>query len=262
MTADEFDQERLTPVSPDERHWRHPAEHADAERNKHFTHNPPLGRRLTALTATVSLVASIAILLVAIPKGISEYVDAEISSTTHSIPRVMGSLLPLIATATGANGATTAASLGNGCWVVSAEAVDISEPIWLTDETGADAKVRFITVNADRSLLLLRTSQNAYATPSTNWGAYLTPTTQTDLEGSQVIDRHGPHRITDELVIKLRANSGDIPVMTDTPVDGIAAIVHNPSTLVGVTLSLHQSTWFVTKDMLVTLINQVPHAAP
>ena len=76
MAADEFEREHKAPLSPDERIWRHPTELADVERNKHLAYQPRLGRRLTALTATISAIASLAILSVAIPKGIREFSEA------------------------------------------------------------------------------------------------------------------------------------------------------------------------------------------
>ena len=81
MSADEFENQDPAPVPAYERTWRHPAEMADAARTDFLASQPRISRRLTAFAAGVSLVASGAVLAIAIPKGISSYrdnVEAEI----------------------------------------------------------------------------------------------------------------------------------------------------------------------------------------
>ncbi len=261
MTTDEFDKEHSSPLAPDERFWRHPAEQADAERNKHLSHVPPLGRRLTALTATVSLVASMAVLFIAVPKGISEYVDGNDTPTTIQQLRVKNSLLSFVAIADGAKGPTTAVSLGGGCWLVAAESVDIGEPIWLTFDSGTEARVRYFTLSPDQSVVLLRTGIDKLATPHTDWNRYLAPHAMTDLQGLLMLDTHGLHRITEEPVFTMQSEPNEIPVMTDSPINGTAAIVQDPNALVGVAATTQQSTWFLSKEMLMALTLQTPQPA-
>ena len=73
MSADEFENQDQAPVPAYERTWRHPAEMADAARTDFLTTPPRISRRLTAFAAGLSLVASGAVLAIAIPKGISSY---------------------------------------------------------------------------------------------------------------------------------------------------------------------------------------------
>ena len=262
MTADEFDREHSAPLAPDERMWRHPAEHADAERNKHLSHTPPLGRRLTALTATVSIVASLAILFIAIPKGINEYVEAVETPTTLQRARVKNSLLSLVATAIGAKGPTTAVSLGNGIWAVAADSIDVAEPIWVTSETGHDERVTYLSTSTDQSVVLLRTGAHAQSLPTVDWEVYLAPKTVTELQGLTLLDIHGIHRISDEQVFTMQAEPDDIPLMSDSPIAGIAAIVKEPMSLVGIAITTHLSTWFVPKETLSSLVTQPAYTAP
>lgn len=264
MTADEFERNHKAPLSPDERVWRHPAEIADVERNKHLLHSPPLGRRLTALTASVSLIASLAVLGIAIPKGISEIAEseAEIVTTTAEVPQVKSALSTLVATANGTKGATTAISIGFNAWVVAAESVDIAETIWLTLESGEEVRVPYISTNKDASVVLLRLDAAVAKTSEADWVEYLSPKTPADLQKFSIIDRYGVHHLGQEQSVRLQAEPEDIPLVTDSPIDGAAAFIDKKMNIVGVAFDSHHSTWFLPKESLLSLLEDVPQSAP
>ena len=264
MAADEFEREHKAPLSPDERIWRHPTELADVERNKHLAHQPPLGRRLTALTATISAIASLAILSVAIPKGIREFSEAEAVpvTTTIDIPLVKNALSSLVATASGAKGVTTAISIGADAWVVAAESVDISEPIWLTLDSGDEIRVPYICTNEDETVVLLRLTDDQNPEVTREWDNYLQPDSPTELEKFSIVDRYGVHYLGHEQSVRLQAKPKELPLLTDSPIDGAAAFIDKMMNVVGVAFDSHHSTWFLPKDSLISLLTEAPQSAP
>jgi hypothetical protein len=264
VTADEFEREHKAPLSPDERIWRHPTELADVERNKHLLHAPPLGRRLTALTAFISTIASFAILSVAIPKGIRDFSEAEAIavSTTVDVPHVKGALSTLVATANSAKGATTAISIGADAWVVAAEAVDTTEPIWLTLESGEVVRVPYFSTNEDATVILLRLTPKQDQALAKKWDRYLNPTSPTELEKFSIVDRYGVHYLGYEQSVRLQAKPQELPLLTDSPIDGAAAFIDKMMNVVGVAFDNRHSTWFLRKDSLLSMLAEVPHSAP
>ncbi|MDP5069122.1 MAG: hypothetical protein NWP35_06390 [Ilumatobacteraceae bacterium] len=66
MSTDDFN----TPSSsgPDP---LHPAERSAAHSSEFIMNPPPVGRRLSAVTASISVFASLVVLAIAVPKGIS-----------------------------------------------------------------------------------------------------------------------------------------------------------------------------------------------
>jgi hypothetical protein len=264
VTADEFERENKAPLSPDERMWRHPTELADVERNKHLLHSPPLGRRLTALTATISAIASLAILSVAIPKGIREFSEAEAVAvtTTVDVPLVKNALTSLIATASGPKGTTTAVSIGAGAWVVAAEAVDTNQPIWLTLESGKQVRVPYISTNDDETVVLLRLTAKKSPEVTKNWESYLQPTSPNELEKFSIVDRYGVHYLGHEPSVRHLAEPQELPLLTDSPIDGAAAFIDKMMNVVGVAFDSHHSTWFLPKDSLMALLTEAPQSAP
>ena len=264
MAADEFEREHEAPLSPDERIWRHPTELADVERNKHLLHSPPLGRRLTALTATISAISSLAILSVAIPKGIREFSEAEAVAvtTTVDVPLVKNALSSLVATASGPKGTTTAISIGTDAWVVAAEAVDTSQPIWLTLESGEKVRVPYISTNDGETVLLLRLTTNPSPEVKRKWDKYLQPASPTELEKFSIVDRYGVHYLGHEPSVRHLATPQELPLLTDSPIDGAAAFIDKMMNVVGVAFDSHHSTWFLPKDSLMSLLTEAPQSAP
>ena len=264
MTADEFEREHNAPLAPDERMWRHPAEHADVERNKHLSHAPPLGRRLTALTAIVCLVASLAVLAIAVPKGISDYVESESApdTTLPLVPQVKSAAMPIIATVNGAKGSTTAVSLGHDCWIVSADAIDITERMWLTLETGEEIQVRYISTSLDGTAALLHLTASPIEQIAEEQGNYLTPQSPTELRKFSIVDTRGVHHLTEEESFQLQENKETLPLTVDTPIDGAAAIVDEQMTVVGVVVMADHSTHFLRKASLLSLLSKDLQAAP
>jgi hypothetical protein len=264
VTPDEFEREHNAPLSPDERMWRHPAEHADAERNKHLSAIPPLGRRLAAFTATVCVFVSISVLMIAIPKGISEYAESEAEFVATTIPLVptKGSAKPLVAVADGSKGPTTAVSLGHDCWVVATDAVDISEPIYLTMESGEEFPVRYLSTSEDGSAALLHLTTNFPQDVPADWESYLAPKSATELRPFSMFDIHGIHRLTDEESLQLQSKKHELPLTVDSPIKGAAAIIDANDSVVGVAVVAQHGTWFLRKESLHSMLKSPLLAAP
>ena len=264
MTADEFDKEHHAPLAPDERMWRHPAEQADVERNKHLSHSLPLGRRLTALTASVCVIASIAILATAVPKGISDYIDSEAVAGTSAptIPPVKSAAMPLLATVNGAKGSTTAVSLGQGTWLVSTESIDITERMWLTPESGEELQVQYISKSIDGLAALLHLTPNSPMQLAKEWSNYLTPENSAELRQFSIVDILGVHHLTEEESFQLRENIQTLPVYLDTPISGAAAVVDERMSVVGIVVTSEHSTHFLHKTVLLSLLRSERHPAP
>jgi hypothetical protein len=265
VTADEFEREHKAPLSPDERIWRHPTELADVERNKHLLHSPPLGRRLTALTAAISAIASLAILSIAVPKGIREFSEAEavaVTTTTVDVPLVKNALSSLVTTASSDKGVTTAISIGPNAWVVAAESVDTSQPIWLTLDSGEEVRVPYICTNEDETVVLLSLTADQSPEVAKEWDRYLQPSSPTELEKFSIVDRYGVHYLGHEHSVRHQAKPQEFPLLTDSPIDGAAAFIDKMMNVVGVAFDSHHSTWFLPKDSLMALLAEVPQSAP
>lgn len=190
---------------------------------------PPLGRRLAMLTATVSIVASIAVLFVAVPKGIDEYVDEPEITTT--IPIVKGSMAEEYAIVTTSTGPTCGIAVVSGQWIVAADAVKGEDAAWVQlpdgDHTAATIFIspdlpELAVVSASTANILTKTSPS-FASIKTN-----------EVHQYSVIDCITRQRMDLRLTPAIQESPSSIPVYVDGEIHGIGAVVNENNKVVGV----------------------------
>ena len=253
MTDDEFDVPHPAPVSPHDRSWRHPAEHSLAERQQHLATTPPLGRRLTALTAAVSVVSSVAVLIVAVPRGISTVEDLEPIPET-SVPIVKGNVQAFATIVDASDRTTPAIPLGNGCWLVSAADLDAQSPKWITTTEGQRIAVNTVGEIEESKLVIVKSS------------SLQTPITQVDFEGltsEDSTEKYKKYKVMDTATntlfslapsLTMTPSARDIPVMTPAPIRNLGVVVDAAERIVGVVVRRGYSTWMLGKETLATIM--------
>lgn len=256
MTDDEFDVPNPAPVPPHDRTWRHPAEHSFAERAQHFSPTIPLGRRLTALTGVVSVVASVAVLVVAVPKGISTASQNDEDVAQTSVPAAKGDV-PGLATVEDASAkATPAIPLGHNCWLVSAADIDHDSETWMTTEDGARIKVNKVGVVEESGVVVVKaktvTTANAESIDNEMnvFSDIVDGATLSDYNAYTVIDASTQNLLSLAPSIAMSNKTRDIPVMTSSPIQSLGAVVDETERLVGVVVRRGYSTWMLGKETL------------
>lgn len=260
MTDDEFDVPNPAPVPPHDRTWRHPAEHSFAERAQHFERTIPLGRRLTALTGVVSVVASVAVLVVAIPKGISTASENDEDIPQTSVPAAKGDV-PGLATVEDASAqATPAIPLGHNCWLLSADDIDHDSETWMTTEDGQRVKVTKVGHVEESGVVVVKAKTISAATAEgavdefALFNDMVDATALNDYNAYTVIDASTQKLLSLAPSIALTNNSRDIPVMTSSPIHSLGAVVDDAERIVGVVVRRGYSTWMLGKETLQTIM--------
>lgn len=249
MTTDDFENPDSTPVPPYDRSWRHPAEMADAQRSLHLGSAPPLGRRLTALTVIASTFASIAVLAVAIPKGIEDAAQAndEPDITTTVPPTAKGASNSSLAVVRGAKGSTTALSLGNGRWLVSSEALAATGP--------SQTNPAFSVEKSDDvvGLSVIRVTNNTPSAPATDFTHLHEQLPVNELAKYKIFDAFQDHDVAPEPSLIMSSKDHAQPVNMKNPIKGVAVVVDDDQRLVGILVRHHHSEWSVTRRALLSL---------
>ncbi|CAB4563603.1 MAG: hypothetical protein F2545_05370 [Actinobacteria bacterium] len=255
MTDDEFDVPHPAPVSPHDRTWRHPAEHSLSERQQHLATTPPLGRRLTALTAAVSVVSSVAVLIVAIPRGISTTAEATEEAPATSVPLVKGTARAFATVVDASDRATPAIPLGNGCWLVSTADLDEQSPKWITTSDGQRIKVDTVGEVDDSDLVVVKSS----TAQDIN-----TQVAFSELNSDTLIDNYKNYRVMDTTTnalfalapsLSMTTATPDIPIMTPAPIRNLAVVVDDVERIVGVVVRRGYSTWMLGKETLASIMD-------
>ena len=250
---DEFDGDDVAPVPPHERTWRHPAEVSDASRQRHAVESapPPVSRRVTALVAFVSLVASAVILTVTVPKGIHagpETTDSTVVAGTpvkgrKNLPphdgRVAVAISPHVLV-TGGDGAAGDAS-----------SVDVTLP------DGRTVTARVIERVEEHNVTLLRAEENVAPTVnnlSDEEFRYLAT------EGRLLLLLDDGTPASTSLGIATGDTARWWPLSLQSAADStstpaVARIVDQDGALVGVAVRHNHGTWAVKVSDLLAMVN-------
>ena len=258
MSADEFENQNPAPVPAYERTWRHPAEMADAARSDFLATPPRISRRLTAFAAGISVVASGAVLTIAIPKGISSYQDnaeAEIQvSPSSTVPRVKNYLPKEMAVIKSDTGTTSALSLGNGVWIAASDDLTTATSLWVTSETGLTAPVKIVASDPSTGLALVHCEEKSAWGPAPDLSHLIDPTQISDLSKYRIVDTATSETFDVQPSLSTNKNSTDMPINSTDAIHGLATVRDSQGQLVGIVVRRDHSAWILNKSSIVSMI--------
>ena len=258
MSADEFENQDPAPVPAYERTWRHPAEMADAARTDFLATPPRISRRLTAFAAGISLVASGAVLAIAIPKGISSYreVIEEVMqvSPSSTVARVKSYSQKEMAVITSDSGTTSALSLGNGVWIAASDDIAEAESLWVTSDTGQDAPVKIVATDPASGLALVHCEEKSAWGPAPDLSHLIDPTKISDLSQYQVVDSAASVTFVPQPSLLTDNDSTDVPIDSTDTIHGLATVRDSQGQLVGIVVRRDHSVWMLNKASIISVI--------
>ena len=258
MSADEFENQDPAPVPAYERTWRHPAEMADAARTDFLATPPRISRRLTAFAAGISLVASGAVLAIAIPKGISSYreVIEEVMqvSPSSTVARVKSYSQKEMAVITSDSGTTSALSLGNGVWIAASDDIAEAESVWVTSDTGQDAPVKIVATDPATGLALVHCEEKSAWGPAPDLSHLIDPTKISDLSQYQVVDSAASVTFVPQPSLLTDNDSTDVPIDSTDTIHGLATVRDSQGQLVGIVVRRDHSAWMLNKASIISMI--------
>lgn len=256
MSDDEFDEPNRAPSPAHERQWRHPAEFADVERSTRFTSPPPLSRRLTALTASVSVIASVAVLAVAIPKGISSYREEvdEPTPTTSPFLRIKNASIDIMTTVNSDKGPTTAISIGRGYWVAASEAIDATSPLWISAPAKEKLPVRLVSADPDAGITILKAAEDVPSEQVPDLSTVIEPSSITDFSKHRVLDGSAAQILVPSASLTTKQQTNDVPITTQDEIHGIAIVVDSSYRAVGIVVRRGHASWMLQKSTVNRLL--------
>ena len=258
MSADEFENQDQAPVPAYERTWRHPAEMADAARTDFLTTPPRISRRLTAFAAGLSLVASGAVLAIAIPKGISSYreeiVAAFQASPSSTVPLVKNYSPKEMTVIKSDAGTTSALSLGNGVWIAASDDLTTATSLWVTSETGLTAPVKIVASDPSTGLALVHCEEKSAWGPAPDLSHLIDPTQISDLSKYRIVDTATSETFDVQPSLSTNKNSTDMPINSTDAIHGLATVRDSQGQLVGIVVRRDHSAWILNKSSIVSMI--------
>ena len=258
MSADEFENQNPAPVPAYERTWRHPAEMADAARTEFLATPPRISRRLTAFAAGVSLVASGAVLAIAIPKGISsnrEDVGAVLQeSPSTTVSRVKNYSLREMTVIKSEAGSTSAFSLGNGTWITSSDDIATATSLWVTSAAGLKVPVHIVAKNTAAGLALVNCEDKSAWGTAPDLSHLIDPNQISDLSQYRIVDTATSETFVAHPSLSTNNGSTDMPINSTDTIHGLATVRDSEGQLVGIVVRRDHSVWMLNKASIISMI--------
>jgi hypothetical protein len=271
VSHDEFDNPNSAPVPPYDRQWRHPSEVANDQRRQYETAlaAPPLSKRIALASITVSLVCSLALLSVTIPKGVGGLTSED------SVPDTTVVRSPI---ATKVKNATAAVGQSNKNDSVRALAVGDSDlMIAPTDTMNADGTVPITTNDGETihchvlardeatGLAILDLPDTDNSSPRLAGIADVDAVDEFDINDLMIIEPITGIAVSGQLSISSATidpatTTGAVPLDVDIQINGVAVVVNKKSKVVGVAFTRNHATWMLPMKTVRKLINDA-HAA-
>ena len=257
MSTDEFENQDSAPVPAYDRTWRHPAEMADAARTDFLATQPRISRRLTAFAAGISVVASGAVLAIAIPKGISSYRDnaeAEIQvSPSTTVSRVKNYSPKEMTVIKSDTGTTSALSLGKGVWIVASGDIAAATSLSITSESGLDAPVKIVTTDPATGLALVHCEDKSAWGTAPDLSRLIDPTQISDLSKYRIVDTATSETFVAHPSLSTNNGSTDMPLNSTDTIHGLATVRDSQGQLVGIVVRRDHSIWMLNKASIISL---------
>jgi hypothetical protein len=234
----------------DDRDWQHPAEHAAANNHGFIMNPPPLAKRLVALTAAVSLLASCAILFVAVPEGIDEYVDTPESTTT--VPIVKGSVRSQLDTLTVGSVTSCAIEVLPRVWIAATDRLR-NETVGTVSGLGTPTQsVRLFRSQVIPYLLVAAEKREDIPT-TTDFGKLKVSLSR--LSQASVVDCMNQEEMTVRQTPTQFADSAETPVYVSGDIRGMGIVLDANKSFIGIVGEHDHSQWFFQPRDLSRLIN-------
>jgi hypothetical protein len=238
----------------DDRDWQHPAEHSAANNHGFIMNPPPLAKRLVALTATISLLTSFAVLFVAVPKGIDDYVDT--AESTSTVPIVKASLNSYFSTLT-ANGVQSCAiQVAPTVWIASADNLDKATSGVIDGIDTQDSSQLPVRLYRSVSIpyLVVATTSSRSAFPS-DIGRSTSKTNAVRLSTASVIDCMNHQTMNIQESATQFAAGEEIPVYVSGDIHGMAVVLNKSNSIMGYICEHNHSHWLLGPRILTELLN-------
>lgn len=222
---------------------RHPAQHFADQHSEFIVNPPPVGRRISAFAASISVVASIAVLAIAIPEGIGEYSEATDQTPASSVPK-KGSSSGVWYQVVNGKTVSSALSLGNGHWLVALESVDNDNAMHLATSEGQDIPVSVVAVLVEMGTAILRTTVNKASGPALQTQSFVKPDEISDFSGYKAVDGidESPAVKGPSLSLTAPMAGRDVPIGNPDCLQGVALLVEDNVSR-GIIVHRQHSAW-------------------
>lgn len=218
---------------------------------------PPVGRRLSAIAASISVLASLVVLAIAVPKGISEYSEP-VDNDVAPIVGVKNSTTAPVYTVKSGSKTSTAISLGDGLWLAALETVSEDASTQITFPDGSISPVTMYQAMEDIGVAILESPDSSNSGPALATNDFINPQDSTDLSKFMAVDAFddnqtvlGPSYTTKQL-----EHHHDLPISNPECLNGTALLM-NGTTINGIIVHMQHRAIVLGTSSIARIMNLV-----
>lgn len=235
----------------------HPAERSAVHSSEFIMNPPPVGRRLSAIAASISVLASLVVLAIAVPKGISEYSEPVDNEVTPIVGVKNSTTAPVYTVQSGSK-TSTAISLGDRLWLAALETVseDVATQIVFPD--GSTSSVTMYEAMEDIGVAILESPDASNSGPALATNDFINPQDSKDLSKFMAVDAFddnqtvlGPSYTTKQL-----EHHHDLPISNPECLNGTALLM-NGTTINGIIVHLQHRAIVLGTSSIARIMNLV-----
>lgn len=266
MSHDEFDNPNSGPVPPYERQWRHPSELAQDQRRAHETAlaAPPLSKRIALASITVSLVCSVALLSVTIPKGVGRLASDDSVPDTTVVRSPIATKVKNASAAVGESDnedSVRALAVGDSDLVIApADTATDEGTIPIVTSSGEVVHCHILARDEATGLAVLHLPEGEDSTTQLAGIADDDAADEFDIDDLMIVEPITGIAVSGQLSISTATidpstTDGAVPLDVDIQINGISVVVNKKSQVVGVAFTRDHATWMLPMKTVRKLIN-------
>jgi hypothetical protein len=271
VSHDEFDNPNSGPVPPYERQWRHPSEFAQEQRHAQETAlaAPPLSKRIALASITVSIVCSVAILSVTIPKGVGRLASDDSVPDTTVVRSPIATKVKNAAPAVGESDnddSVRALAVGDSDLVIApGDTVSDDGTIPITTSTGEVIRCHVLARDESTGLAILDLPDSDDSSPQLAGIADDDAVDEFDINDLRIIEPITGIAVSGQLSISTATidpttTTGAVPLDVDIQINGVSVVVNKQSKVVGIAFTRNHATWMLPMKTVRKLINDARDA--
>jgi hypothetical protein len=267
VSHDEFDNADSAPVPPYERQWRHPSEAGEEARliRDAILAPPPLSRRIALATITVSIVCSLAILAVTVPKGVAQLTaDDSVPETTlvrSSIATKVKNATAAVETSNASDSVHALAVGDSDLFIAPGDTINSDGTISITTSTGEIVPCHVLARDDTTGLVVISMPESDLQNPWKIFGIRdIDAQDEFDINDLSIIEPISGLLFAGQLSISTDSidpliTKGAVPLDVDIRINGVSVVVNKNTKVVGVAFTRNHSTWMLPMKTVRKLIN-------
>ncbi len=205
----------------------------------------------------MSILASVIVLIIAVPKGIEDYREDAEEFIPTSVPVKSQTMSRFLATAKSSQGLTSAVSVGNGVWVLASNMVSPGQDVVVSTASGSSFVIRQVASFPESGISVMHCVTSCSSEHEIEIKKLADPRSITNLHQMRVVDAFSEQAMQMSPSVAMVGQTPDSPIHVNEAINGVAVALNSANKVVGIVVRKNHSNWLLGKENLEAIVNWV-----